>query len=125
VKADIRQRADIESLVDTFYAQVRQDPLIGPIFNEHIGDDWSAHIPKIHTFWEAVLLGSTGYSGNIIQQHLALNRRYDLSEEKFSRWLSLWQSTIDALFAGAKAEEAKSKAGLMAQLMRMKFGSLG
>ena len=122
---DIENRQDIERLVDSFYAQVRQDALIGPIFNRHIGDHWATHLPKIYGFWEAVLLGTVGYSGNLIQQHIAIDRQYGLSEEKFARWLNLWQRNLDARFSGPNADNARAKAGMMAQLMQLKITDAG
>ena len=36
----------IRSLVDTFYARVRRDPLLGPVFDRAI-EDWGAHLDKL------------------------------------------------------------------------------
>ena len=45
--------AMIESLVRTFYARVRHDPLIGPVFESKV-QDWDAHIGRLCTFWSSV-----------------------------------------------------------------------
>jgi hemoglobin len=37
-------------LVDTFYARVRADGALGPIFNDAI-PDWPEHLDKLAAFW--------------------------------------------------------------------------
>jgi hemoglobin len=48
----------IETLVHAFYARVRQDAVLGPIFDGAIGDGWDAHLAKLCDFWSSVLLGT-------------------------------------------------------------------
>ena len=55
---------DIKKLVDTFYGKVRNDALIGPIFNEKIQDRWPQHLEKMYTFWQTILLGEHTYFGS-------------------------------------------------------------
>ncbi|WP_432329955.1 group III truncated hemoglobin [Mucilaginibacter sp. P25] len=50
-------------MVDSFYTKIRQDDLLGPIFNERIGDKWSEHLEKMYSFWQTTLLGEHTYSG--------------------------------------------------------------
>lgn len=121
--ADLSSPEDIRLLVDTFYRDVRQDVLLGPIFNGKIGDDWSYHTPKIYAFWDAVLLGTAGYSGNPVLTHIELNREFPLTDEHFNHWLKMWDATVDRLFSGAVADNAKSKARTMAGLMMFKIGA--
>ena len=42
--------AFISRLVETFYARVRADRNLGPIF-ERVVDDWPAHLAKLKDFW--------------------------------------------------------------------------
>ncbi len=119
-KEDISNREDIELLVDTFYEKVKRDDIIGHIFNTVIGQDWSHHLPVMYQFWEMVLLGKEGYAGNPVRKHVEVDRKSRLEEEHYDRWLLLWNATVDGLFAGAKAEEAKKRAAIMMQLISMK-----
>jgi hemoglobin len=117
---DIETPEDIRKLVDTFYTRVRADELIGPIFNGIIGDDWETHLPKMYSFWGMSLLGEGGYRGNAVQKHVAIDKQQPLETPHFSRWISLWEETVESLFQGKIAEDAKKKAGLMMQLIRIK-----
>ena len=45
----------IAMLVDRFYAKVRSDERLGPVFNAAIGD-WPAHLAKLSDFWSSAML---------------------------------------------------------------------
>lgn len=115
---DISTRADIVRLVDTFYDAVRADGLIGPIFDEVARVDWSAHLPRMYDFWEAVLFGRSGFKGNPLAVHIELARRTKLGAREFERWLEVFGATVDALFQGELANEAKTRASRIAALMQ-------
>lgn len=117
---DIRSREDIEMLVNSFYDKVRKDDVIGYIFQQIIGDDWSHHLPIMYSFWETVLLNKAGYSGNPVKKHIEIDKKVPLQQEHYERWLQLWHETLDNLFAGEVAETAKIRAGAMMQLIDMK-----
>ena len=42
---EIENKADVAQLVHTFYAKVRKDAVLGPIFNGII-HDWDAHLKQ-------------------------------------------------------------------------------
>jgi hemoglobin len=84
------EAAMIVRLVDEFYAKVRRDDMIGPIFNQAIGEHWSEHLGKMYEFWATVVGGAATYKGNPMQSHLELP---PLSREHFARWLELWKQT--------------------------------
>lgn len=115
---DLTSRADIERLVDTFYVHVQADALLGPIFNEIARVDWAAHLPRMYAFWEAVLFGATGFKGNPLAVHRALARQTALTPREFNRWIALFDQTVDALFAGPMANDAKQRAGRIAAIMQ-------
>lgn len=119
-KWDIGDSNDIELLVNTFYDEVKKDDVIGHIFHKIIGEDWSHHLPVMYHFWEMVLLGNQGYSGNPVRKHVDVDRQVSLNEAHYQRWLLLWEATTDSLFAGEKADEAKKRAAIMMQLISMK-----
>lgn len=115
---DISTRADIERLVDTFYARVRADAVLGPIFDDVARTDWAHHLPRMYDFWETVLFGVAAFRGNPITIHLDLAARAPLGEHEFRRWLALFEANVDETFAGAQAEEAKRRASRIATLMQ-------
>jgi len=114
-KPDITSRHEIEKLVDTFYEKIKADPLLSHIF-KHV--NWQRHLPIMYDFWSFTLLGEASYKSNLIQKHLHLA----FQAEHFDQWLKLFNSTVDELFSGEKAEEAKSRAYSMAVVMQVKMG---
>lgn len=117
---DIATREDIENLVNTFYDRVKIDNTIGLIFHQMIGQDWSHHLPIMYSFWSMVLLETGGYTGNPVKKHIEIDKRYQLTQEHFTRWMELWNDTVDNLYQGPKADEAKKRALLMKDLISMK-----
>jgi hemoglobin len=91
---DIQDLNDIKKMVDTFYSNVRQDATIGPVFNEKIGERWPEHLEKMYRFWQTILL---------------------------DRWMAIFTTTIDSLFAGPLADEAKLRAKNMAEMFNYKI----
>ena len=107
---DLRDRADVERLVSTFYRTVFQDPLLGHIFTEIAKMDLDHHLPIMCDFWQTVLFQAGLYRRNALQLHFLLHAKHPLEWRHFERWLEIWISTVDALFAGEKAELAKLQA---------------
>jgi hemoglobin len=108
---DIATRADCERLVRTFYGRTLQDPMIGWIFTDVAKLDLEAHVPVITSFWETMLLGARSYNGGAFAPHAHLHHLTGgLRRPHFERWLILWRTTVDELFAGPRAEEAKAHA---------------
>ncbi len=116
--AEITSRADIVRLVDAFYDRVREDEILGPIFNDVARVDWDVHLPKMYDFWESVLFGKAAFKGAPLPVHLALSRRVALTGDDFERWISLFHATVDSLFAGPLAAEAKIRAWRCAAVMQ-------
>ncbi|PSK94742.1 group III truncated hemoglobin [Taibaiella chishuiensis] len=117
---DIRNREDIELLVNEFYTAIRGDELLGPIFNGVIGDRWSYHLEKMYSFWETVLLGNHTYSGAPFMPHA----RLPLEQRHFDRWLQLFDQTADRHFEGDIADDAKARAAKMAVMFLAKINYL-
>ncbi len=105
-KKRIEGREQIIEIVDRFYARVREDDLIGPIFNDVAQVNWETHTQKIYDFWEMLLFGSEDYKGRPFPPHIPLG----LKPEHFQRWLQLFFSTVDDSFEGQKADEIKMRA---------------
>lgn len=114
VKTDIKNRDDVFKLVSTFYDKIRKDKLLGPFFNNAISD-WDAHIDHLTTFWESSLFLKTKYYGNPLDVHVKVDREHNnsITELHFGTWLNLWVQTINDLFEGEIAENAKQRARKM------------
>jgi hemoglobin len=104
---DIETRDDCERLVRAFYAKAMDDAMIGYLFTDVAHLDLEAHVPRITSFWETVLLGSRTYSGGAFGKHADLHAKSELREGHFERWLQLWFGTVDEMFAGDRANLAK------------------
>lgn len=116
-KKDILSLEDVKLLVDTFYGKVREDELIGPIFDERIQDRWPEHLTKMYTFWQTILLGEHTYYGSPFPPHAKL----PVEKIHFERWLTLFSETLNELFTGEIAEEAMWRANKMAEMFQFKI----
>ncbi len=106
-RSDIQTREDVERLVRAFYGRALTDPFIGWIFTDVARLDLDAHVPQITSFWATVLLGDGSYRGGAFRPHAELHGRVGLRMGHFDRWLQLWFGTVDELFAGERANQAK------------------
>lgn len=111
-RSDIATEADVQLLVDTFYARVNHDALLDPVFNGFAQVDWPQHLPKMYDFWSGLLLGTVRYQGRPFPKHQPL----PIATVHFQRWLALFEATVNELFAGSKADEAKTRAQSIATL---------
>lgn len=81
----------IHDLVHAFYAKVRVDPALGPVFNRVIGDGWDEHLVKLCDFWSSVLLMTGRFKGTPMATHARLA---DIRPTHFARWLHLFEQTV-------------------------------
>lgn len=125
MKRDIATTEDIALLVNSFYDKVRTNPTIGYIFKDIANVDWDHHLPKMYAFWGSILLGEHSYAGHPMSIHIALSKMAPLTEKEFSEWLLLFTQTVDELFEGEKAHEAKLRAANIARLMLHKIQTAG
>lgn len=114
---DISSLGDIKLLVNTFYAKVQDDDLIGPIFNEKMLGRWPEHLEKMYRFWQTILLEEHTYSGSPFPPH----KHLPVNQAHFDRWMEIFNSTVDFLFVGKLAEEAKVRAANMAYMFNYKI----
>ena len=122
---DIETRADCERLVRTFYGRALKDPIIGFIFVDVAKLDLEAHVPRITSFWETILLGAQTYGGGAFRPHAELHAKVRLRAGHFEQWLGLWSSTVDELFAGERAELAKAHAHRVGRAFHQRLEGLG
>jgi hemoglobin len=121
---DIQDRSDCELVVRAFYARAMADPIIGFIFVDVARLDLEAHVPRITSFWETVLLGRQSYSGGAFRPHAALHTRVRLLRGHFERWVWLWAATVDEHFAGPVAEGAKAHAVRVARAFHSRLEAM-
>ncbi len=121
---DIETVADCETLVRAFYGAAMTDPVIGFIFTDVARLDLEAHVPVITSFWATILLGTGTYSGGAFRPHAELDRKVHLREGHFERWVALWTATVDGLFAGPRAEQAKAHGARVARAFHRRLHGL-
>jgi hemoglobin len=117
MKKELKTRADIELMVDTFYKKVRKDELLGPVFHEVVGEQWSDHMDTMYRFWQTVLLHERTYFDNPFLPHANL----PLTSVHFDRWLELFRESLDELFYGEIKEDAMTRSGQMAIIFQSKL----
>lgn len=108
--------AQLEVLVTAFYARVRSDPLLAPVFNKAI-DDWPAHLEKLAAFWSSVMLATGRYKGQPMMAHL--RHRASITPAMFERWLALWAETTEAMAAPPAAAALQEKAARIAESLQL------
>lgn len=108
--------AGLARLVAAFYARVRADAELGPIFNDAI-HDWPEHLEKLAAFWSSVMLTSGRYKGQPLPAHMKHKPR--ITPALFDRWLALWQQTTDELMEPDAAAALQAKAARIAESLQL------
>ena len=110
------QDADLKRLVGRFYARVRSDAALGPLFN-HAVRDWPEHLERLHDFWSSVMLTTGRYKGSPMAAHL--RHAAAIEPAMFDRWLELWRETARETLAPADAEAVIAKAERIAESLKL------
>lgn len=118
---DIENQEDLYLLVDEFYKKLLADPSISYIFIDVVKIKILEHLPILVTFWSQAILGTGGYTKNLTEIHLDINKKEHLTPELFNIWLGHFNTTVDELFAGQKAEQIKTQALSIATIMQIKI----
>ena len=100
----------LQRLVHGFYAKVRRDELIGPIFDERI-EDWGPHLERMCAFWSSVALMTGRYHGRPVPAHAVL----PVTGKHFERWLALFRETAHEICSPAGAAHVIERADRIAQ----------
>lgn len=110
-KPDITQSADIERLVDVFYEKVLAHTTLAPFFGDAV-KNWPTHRQRIIQYWMTQLFDAELYITTPVKQHIEVDHltKYNLSKKHFDDWNILWSSTVDDLFKGPNATNAKHHA---------------
>ena len=106
----------LQAVVHTFYARVRGDDMIGPLFNEAV-DDWDEHLETLTRFWSSVMLTSGRYKGNPMAAH----RRHAgaIDPAMFDRWLVLWSEVTGEILPAEAAAAMQRKAAHIAESLKL------
>ena len=110
---------DIAKLTRVFYAWVRKDEMLSPIFNTAIGttdEQWEPHIQHINDFWSGIFLKSGRFKGNPMAKHAPLP---GISPEHFTRWLALFAKAGEKTLPPAKQAHFNATAQRIAQSLQM------
>jgi hemoglobin len=110
--SDADQKTD--ELVSRFYARIRHDPMLGPVFNAAV-KDWDAHLQKLCAFWASVMFGAGSYKGNPFAAH----KERGITPPMFDRWLQLWQETALEVLSPTDAEAYVAKATRIAESLKL------
>jgi hemoglobin len=105
--------AMISDLVTTFYARVRLDPLLSPVFAKVA--NWDEHLTRLRAFWSSVVLMSGRYHGQPMLAHLPLR----IEPRHFDRWLLLFEQTAAEICPSAAAAHFVEKARRIADSFEM------
>lgn len=107
MKYDSITEQSVGSLVDRFYAKIRGDAVLAPIFETALAGHWEAHIARMRQFWCSALRVKRGYRGDMLAAHRRLGK---LPRALFPRWLALFRDTVDECFTAAPAEIIRDRA---------------
>lgn len=105
----------IRAFVEDFYTDVRQHEVIGPVFNDAIGDHWPEHFETLTDFWVTVLYGVYAYKGNPFLAHRKLS---NLEDFHFDIWLTHFKASAEKCLPVALSEKACEKAERIAASLR-------
>lgn len=108
--------AGLARLIPAFYARVREDAELGPIFNDAV-HDWPEHLDKLTAFWSSVMLTSGRYKGQPMPAHMKHVAR--ITPALFDRWLALWARTTDELMPPEAAAALQAKAARIAESLQL------
>ena len=108
--------AGLEALVEAFYARVRADAELGPIFNDAI-EDWPHHLEKLTAFWSSVMLTTGRYKGQPVPAHMKHKNR--ITPELIDRWLGLWKQTTNEMMERDAALALQAKAARIAESLQL------
>lgn len=121
--ASVIDDASIERLVRHFYAKVRRDADLGPIFEAAIPGDWEPHLHTMMDFWSSVMLRTGRFSGRPVQKHMAL---VGVTPDHFATWLRLFDASARAVYPAAIADQFVDRAERIADsLQRAMFPPAG
>lgn len=110
------EEAALKRLVTQFYARVRKDEVLGPVFNDAV-HDWPEHLEKLTDFWSSVMLTTGRYKGRPMPAHM--KHRARITPAMFARWLELWAQTTREVMPPDAALVLQAKAHRIAESLQL------
>ena len=107
---------DLQRLVDLFYAKVREDEMIGPLFNSAV-HNWPEHLAKLGAFWSSVMNCSGRYKGSPMAAHLRHVKA--IEPRMFERWIAIWKDTAREQLAQEEADAVIAKAERISESLQL------
>ena len=114
IESGLPTEDEIARLVDGFYAKVRADAELGPVFERAISD-WGPHLETMRKFWSSVMLTSGRYKGNPVAVH---HRVQGIDIKLFDRWLALFDETCREMFDAELTAAFNEKAARIAESLK-------
>ena len=106
----------LATLVERFYAKVREDEVLGPVFNAAV-HDWPEHLEKLSAFWSSVMLTTGRYKGNPMAAHV--KQKSAIGPPMFGRWLEIWRETAAQVLDERGAAAVVAKAERIAESLQL------
>ena len=110
---------EIQKIVYGFYSKVRENELLGPVFEKEMSEDWDGHLIKMCNFWITVMFGKSAYKGNPLEVH---RRIANLKCTHFDHWLLLFKATLAEVCPSA--EHIDAFYGRASNMSRVMSGAL-
>ena len=106
----------LTGVVHAFYARVRGDDMIGPLFNAAV-EDWDEHLERLSRFWSSVMLTTGRYKGSPMTAHR--QHAEAITPGMFDRWLELWAEVTSERLPAAPAAALQNKAAHIAESLKL------
>lgn len=113
--AQVVSEAIVEQLVRDFYGRIRQDAVLGAIFEQRLSNRWDAHINTMIDFWSSVTMRTGRYEG---QPHV-MHRNLGLEPAHFERWLALFRKAVEDNCGGPAADLFIDRANRIASSLQI------
>jgi len=81
----------IKGLVHHFYGLIRDDEMLGPIFNDRISN-WDHHLDVMCDFWSSIVLKTARFNGRPMLKHQLIADR--VTPDHFTHWLVLFRAAV-------------------------------
>ena len=107
MKYDSITEKSVGVLVERFYARVRSDAVLAPIFDKALAGRWDEHVATMRKFWCSALRVKRDYRGDMLAAHQKIGK---LPRSLFPRWLEHFGKAVDEHFMEAPAEIIRDRA---------------
>ncbi|WP_245760304.1 group III truncated hemoglobin [Roseivivax halotolerans] len=104
----------LRDLVHRFYAKVRCDTILGPIFAARI-ENWGPHLGRMVAFWSSVALMTGRYHGRPVTAHTPL----PIHGAHFEQWLGLFRETAHEVCTPCGAAHVIERAERIARSLQI------